>query len=62
MNSPTPPVPVSHNAEMIIATVFGVMYALKTGDYFVGIFLGIVAGVLLSMLHTWVAGRRRKRD
>lgn len=61
MNTPQPPVPVSHTAEMIIATVFGVMYALKTGDYFVGVFLGILAGVVLSVLHTWIV-LRRKRD
>jgi ABC-type uncharacterized transport system permease subunit len=62
MNTPQPPVAVSHTAEMIIATVFGVMYALKTGDYFVGIFLGILAGVVLSVLHTWIAARRRNRE
>lgn len=62
MTTPPPPTPVNHSAEMIIATMFGVMFALKTGDYFTGIFVGIIAGVLLSALHTWIASRRRNRD
>lgn len=58
----TPPTaPVNHTAEMVIATVFGVMYGLKTDDYLTGIFVGIVAGVILSALHTWVVARRRRR-
>lgn len=56
------PAPVNHTAEMIIATLFGVMYALKTDDYLTGIFLGIVAGVVLSVLHTWVESLRRRRN
>lgn len=55
------PAPVNHTAEMVIATIFGVMYGLKTGNYLTGIFVGIVAGVVLSAVHTWVVARRRKR-
>ena len=62
MSTPPLPEPVNHTAELVIATIFGVMYGLKTSDYFSGIFIGIVAGVLLSGLHTWVVVRRRKRD
>ncbi len=62
MSTPPLPEPVNHTAELVIATIFGVMYGLKTGDYFSGIFIGIVAGVLLSGLPTWVVVRRRKRD
>lgn len=62
MSTPPLPEPVNHTAELVIATIFGVMYGLKTGDYFSGIFIGIVAGVLLSGLHTWVVVRSRKRD
>lgn len=62
MTTPPPSTPVNHTAEMIIATMFGVMFALKTGDYFTGIFVGIIAGVALSALHTWIATRRRNRD
>ena len=61
MSTPPLPEPVNHTAELVIATIFGVMYGLKTGNYFSGIFIGIVAGVLLSGLQTWVVVRRRKR-
>ena len=46
MSTPPLPEPVNHTAELVIATIFGVMYGLKTGDYFSGIFIGIVAGVV----------------
>ena len=61
MTATPPTAPVNHTAEMVIATVFGVMYGLKTDDYLTGIFVGIVAGVILSALHTWVVARRRRR-
>lgn len=61
MTASPPTAPVNHTAEMVIATVFGVMYGLKTDDYLTGIFVGIVAGVILSALHTWVVARRRRR-
>ena len=57
MSTPSLPEPVNHTAELVIATIFGVMYGLKTGDYFSGIFIGIVAGVLLTVavLGVWLA-------
>ena len=61
MSTPTPPTPINHTAEMVIGTIFGVMYGLKNDDYLTGIFVGVVAGVVLSVLHTWIAVRRRKR-
>lgn len=61
MSTPTPPTPINHTAEMVIGTIFGVMYGLKNHDYLTGIFVGVVAGVVLSVLHTWIAVRRRKR-
>ena len=61
MTASPPTAPVNHNGKMVIATVFGVMYGLKTDDYLTGIFVGIVAGVILSALHTWVVARRRRR-
>lgn len=58
MQDTPPPAPVNHTGEMIIATIFGVMYGLKRNDYLTGIFVGIAAGVLLSVLHTWIVRRR----
>lgn len=61
MSTTPPPTPINHTAEMVIGTVFGVMFGLKTEDYLTGIFVGIIAGVVLSALHTWIATRRRNR-
>ena len=61
MQDNPPPAPVNHTAEMIIATVFGVMYGLKNDDYFTGIFVGVVAGIVLSVIHTLVVRRRKGR-
>ena len=61
MQDNPPPAPINHTAEMVIATVFGVMYGLKKDDFLTGIFLGVVAGVVLSIIHTWIVTRRKDR-
>lgn len=61
MTAPQPPKPINHTAETIVATLFGVMYGLKNDDYLTGIFVGVVAGVVLSVLHTWIVRRRKDR-
>ena len=58
----TDPVPVasSHTPEMVIATVAGVGFGVKTGHYLAGIFVGIVLGALLVVLGTFIRNRRSK--
>ena len=59
MSAPKPE-PISHTAEMVIATVAGVAFGVKTGHYLTGIFIGIVLGVALSVLGTVVRARSRR--
>ena len=59
MNTPAP-APPSHIPEMVIATVVGVAFAMKTGHYLAGIFIGIVLGVVLSLIGTAVRARIKR--
>ncbi len=49
-----------HIPEMVIATVVGVAFAMKTGHYLAGIFIGIVLGVVLSLIGTAVRARIKR--
>ena len=59
MTTPAP-TPSTHIPEMVIATVAGVAFGVKTGHYLAGIFIGIVLGVALSVLGTVVRARSRR--
>ncbi len=51
MNTPKPQQPPPlHMPEMVIATVAGVAFGVKTGNYLTGIFVGVVLGVVLSLV------------
>lgn len=56
-----PPKPVSHTAEMIIATVVGVAIGLTTDNFLLGAGVGIGLGIVLSVARTVVVERRRRR-
>ncbi|WP_152984192.1 MULTISPECIES: hypothetical protein [Stenotrophomonas] len=61
MTAQTPaPNTSTHIPEMVIATVAGVAFGVKTGHYLTGIFIGIVLGVALSVLGTVVRARSRR--
>jgi len=55
-----PPAASTHLPEMVIATVAGVAFGVKTGHYLAGIFIGIVLGVALSAIGTLVRARSRR--
>ncbi len=59
MNTPAP-APPSHIPEMVIATVAGVAYAMKTGHYLTGIIIGIALGVVLSLIGTAIRARKNR--
>jgi len=59
MNEPFPKTS-THIPEMVIATVAGVAFGVKTGHYLAGIFIGIVLGVALSVLGSVVRARSRR--
>ncbi len=59
MNTPAP-APPSHIPEMVIATVVGVAFAMKTGHYLTGIVLGIALGVVLSLVGTAIRARKNR--
>ncbi|MGH8038759.1 MAG: hypothetical protein ACREPD_13550 [Stenotrophomonas sp.] len=57
----TPPPPISHTLEMVIATVVGVAIGLARDNFLMGAIVGIVLGVGLSIAKTlYVDYRRRK--
>lgn len=58
----TDPAPVvsSHVPEMVIATVAGVGFGMKTGHYLAGIVVGIVLGVVLSLAGTLIRNRSKR--
>lgn len=57
----TPPPPVSHTTEMVIATVAGAAVGLLSGNYLLGGIAGIVLGVGLSVGKTLYLDRKRRR-
>ncbi|KRG84766.1 hypothetical protein ABB34_08380 [Stenotrophomonas daejeonensis] len=59
MNQPSPNTS-THIPEMVIATVAGVAFAMKTGHYLTGILLGIALGVVLSLVGTAIRARSKR--
>ena len=59
MNKPSPDTS-SHLPEMVVATVAGVAFAMKTGHYLAGIVLGIALGVVLSLIGTTIRARNKR--
>jgi len=57
----TPPPPVSHTTEMVIATVVGAAVGLFSGNYLLGGIVGIALGVALSVGKTLYLDRKRRR-
>ena len=58
MNTPQPPQPPPlHLPEMVIATVAGVSFGVKTGNYFAVISVGL--GVVLSIIGNRVRSRNK---
>lgn len=56
-----PPQPVSHTAEMIIATVVGVAVGLGRDNLLLGCVVGIAVGIVLSIGKTLYVDRKRRR-
>lgn len=59
MSAPKPE-PISHTAEMIIATVVGVGVGLGADNLLLGCVVGIAVGVVLSIARTLYVDRRRR--
>lgn len=59
MNQPSPNTS-THIPEMVIATVVGVAFAMRTGHYLTGIVLGIALGVVLSLVGTAIRARSKR--
>jgi len=57
MNEPKPP-PLNV-PEMIIATVAGVSFGLKTDNFLAGIFVGVVLGIVLSLIGNKIRSRNK---
>lgn len=60
MSTP-PPEPISHTAEMVIATVVGVAVGLGLDNLLLGCVVGIALGVVLSIGRTLYLDRKRRR-
>jgi CBS-domain-containing membrane protein len=60
MSTP-PPEPISHTAEMVIATVVGVAVGLGMDNLLLGCGVGIALGILLSIGRTLYVDRQRRR-
>jgi len=60
MSAPKPE-PISHTAEMVIATVVGVAVALTVDNLLLGCGVGIAVGILLSIIKTLYVDRKRRR-
>ncbi|KIP81640.1 hypothetical protein H9654_16090 [Stenotrophomonas sp. Sa5BUN4] len=60
MSTP-PPEPISHTAEMVIATVVGVAVGLGLDNLLLGCVVGIALGVVLSIGKTLYLDRKRRR-
>ncbi|WP_256774120.1 MULTISPECIES: hypothetical protein [unclassified Stenotrophomonas] len=59
--STTPPPPVSHTVEMVIATVVGVGIGLFRDNFLLGAGIGIALGILLSIAKTLYVDRKRRQ-
>lgn len=57
----TPPEPVSHTTEMVIATVVGVAIGLYQDNFLLGAGVGIALGIGLSIAKTLYVEYRRRR-
>lgn len=58
----TPPQqPISHTAEMVIATVVGVGTGLAFDNLLLGCFVGIAVGIVLSIARTLYVDRKRRQ-
>ncbi|WP_313343875.1 hypothetical protein [Stenotrophomonas sp.] len=58
----TPPPPISHTTEMVIATVVGVAIGLTRDNFLLGAIVGIVLGIGLSVGKTlYLDYKRRNR-
>ncbi|WP_313275942.1 hypothetical protein [Stenotrophomonas sp.] len=56
MNEPkSPPLNVP---EMVIATVAGVSFGLKTDNFLAGIFIGVMLGIVLSLIGNRIRARK----
>lgn len=60
MSAPKPE-PISHTAEMIIATVVGVGVGLGADNLLLGCVVGIAVGIVLSIARTLYVDRNRRR-
>ncbi|PII15367.1 hypothetical protein CR920_05920 [Stenotrophomonas indicatrix] len=60
MSAPKPE-PISHTAEMVIATVVGVAVGLTVDNLLLGCGVGIAVGILLSIIKTLYVDRKRRR-
>lgn len=60
MSTP-PPAPVSHTAEMVLATVIGVAVGLGRDNLLLGCVVGIAAGILMSIGRTLYVDYKRRR-
>ncbi|WP_312367876.1 hypothetical protein [Stenotrophomonas sp.] len=56
MNDPKPP-PLNV-PEMVIATVAGVSFGLKTDNFLAGIFIGVMLGIVLSLIGNRIRARK----
>ncbi|WP_422507445.1 hypothetical protein [Stenotrophomonas sp. GZD-301] len=56
-----PPQPISHTAEMVIATIVGVGIGLARDNLLLGAGIGIAVGVLLSIAKTLYVERKRRQ-
>ncbi|MBT2766600.1 hypothetical protein J7J08_03005 [Stenotrophomonas sp. ISL-67] len=57
----TPPPPVSHTTEIVIATVVGAAVGLLSENYLLGGVVGIALGIGLSVGKTLYLDRKRRR-
>ncbi|HEL2981025.1 TPA: hypothetical protein UMB92_003922 [Stenotrophomonas maltophilia] len=60
MSAPKPE-PISHNVEMVIATVVGVGVGLSADNLLLGCVVGIAVGIVLSIARTLYMDRKRRR-
>jgi F0F1-type ATP synthase assembly protein I len=56
----TPPPPISHTLEMVIATVVGVAIGLTRDNFLLGAIVGIVLGIGLSVGKTLYLDYKRR--